>query len=388
MLECTLPLSTLALPTVPQLSLTDTSMTLHILPHPHPPRTIPTGVQPPIIGPSLACRPDHSLTHNQPPSSSRRVLAYVLARKEREANKMQQLLTLTFAKLDEESQRATDAERRATECLVRARSAIDARAHADADATAARSELAMYKVQLEQAQREISRAQEMLDGLEARRHDAEEDAARARSVARKLQEARAIETAREEGKQQGWHEGLRHGRALGRREAENQLRSRRREEAEDGYRSRSRPRGLGDPVFTQVTPVTPQRGTSERSSPDDLHPRGVPECVNPTTLIFFISFITSFQVDALPRLGRSHPSPAAQNCPTSPVAQPDDTIIAHLTRNHMTSMSHHLLPHDHDHDLVWSPSRLSRLVRARTRPITIHRLRSSSPSPFLPLCLP
>lgn len=210
------------------------------------------------------------------------MLAHVLARKERESNKMHQLLQLTFAKLDDESQRATDAERRATECLVRARSAIDARAQADADATAARAELAMYKMQLEQAQREVSRAQELLDGLDARRHDAEEDAARARSVARKLQEERSIEAAREEGKQKGWQDGLRQGILLGRREAENELGSRRHEEEEDDRRFRSRRRGPGDTRFTQVTPATPQRNASERSSPDDLHPRGVPECVNPS----------------------------------------------------------------------------------------------------------
>jgi hypothetical protein len=226
------------------------------------------------------------------PSSSRRVLAHVLARKERESNQMNQLLQLTFAKLDEESQRATDAERRATECLVRARAAIDARAQADADATAARTELTMYKMQLEQAQREVSRAQELLDGLEARRHDAEQDAARARSVARKLQEERSVEAAREEGKQQGWHEGFRQGILRGRREAENGLRSRRREEEEDDQHSQSRPRHPGDAHFVQVTPISPQlsqQSISERSSPDDIYPRGVSECVNPITFLFSFS---------------------------------------------------------------------------------------------------
>lgn len=242
------------------------------------------------------------------------MLAHVLARKERESNQMNQLLQLTFSKLDEESQRATDAERRATECLVRARAAVDARAQADADAAAARTELAMYKMQLEQAQREVTRAQELLDGLEARRHDAEQDAARARSVARKLQEERSIETAREEGKQQGWHEGLRQGILLGRREAENEFRSHRREEEEDDRRSQSRWQGPGDALFTQVTPVSPQ-STSERSFPDDLHPRGVPECVNATNLypLFFIysHLRTSFQHsrDWADRTGAFCPSP-------------------------------------------------------------------------------
>ncbi|KAH9162593.1 hypothetical protein EDB89DRAFT_632980 [Lactarius sanguifluus] len=199
-------------------------------------------------------------------SSSRRVLAHVLARKERDSKQMHQLLKLTFAKLDEESQRATDAERRAAECLVRARAAIDARAQADADAASARTELAMYKLQLDQAQREIFRAQEMLTGLEARRHDAEEDAARSRSVARKLQEERAIEAAKEEGKQQGWHEGLRRGMLLGRQEAEEELvRSRRREE---DLRSRSRRPRADDPLFSRVV-----LDHLEESSPERVTPR-------------------------------------------------------------------------------------------------------------------
>lgn len=182
---------------------------------------------------------------------------------------MHQLLKLTFAKLDEESQRATDAERRAAECLVRARAAIDARAQADADASAARTELAMYKLQLDQAQREVFRAQDMLTGLEARRHDAEEDAARARSVARKLQEERAIDAAREEGKEQGWRDGLRRGMLLGRQEAEEELvRSRRRDE---DLRSRSRRRRVDDALFGRVA-LDHQPMASEESSRDYVTP--------------------------------------------------------------------------------------------------------------------
>ncbi|KAI0255197.1 hypothetical protein BJV78DRAFT_1279415 [Lactifluus subvellereus] len=224
----------------------------------------------------VAYPPSSASSSDTPSYHSRRVLAHVLARKERDTKQMHQLLKLTFAKLDEESQRATDAERRAAECLVRARAAVDARAQSDADAATARSELALYKLQLEQAQREIFRAQELLDGLETRRHDAEEDAARARSVARKLQEERAIEAAREEGKEQGWHEGLRQGMLLGRREAENQLGSRRREE--NDLPSRSRPRHGTRPDDTHLTQVSPEpivQSSSEGLSPDDLPPRDI-----------------------------------------------------------------------------------------------------------------
>ncbi|KAF8464737.1 hypothetical protein DFH94DRAFT_394802 [Russula ochroleuca] len=236
--------------------------------------------------PSSQSSDDDDLHTHRSQTSSRRVLAQVLARKERDAQQMHQLLKLTLAKLDEQSQRATDAERRATECLVRARTAMDARAQADTNAAAARAELALYKMQLEQAQREISRAQEYLDSLEARRHDAEQDAARARSVARKLQEERASEAAREQGKQQGYNEGLRQGIILGRREAENNRpRTRRRQEEDQDWRPQSRSRRPADVHFTQVIPETPQQSPPERSFADDERHRVMPG-LNPDQLMF------------------------------------------------------------------------------------------------------
>lgn len=319
---------------------------------------------------------DDDVHSHRSQSTSRRVLAQVLARKERDSQQMHQLLKLTLAKLDEQSQRASDAERRATECLIRARTAMDARAQSDADAAAARAELALYKMQLEQAQREVSRAQEYLDGLEARRHDAEQDAARARSVARKLQEERSIEAAREQGKQQGYNDGLRQGILLGRREAENnQPRSRRRQEEDHDRRPRSRPRRPADVHFTQVIPESPpQRSPSERSPPDDHRivtgyvPLLLPFHIFKTALFFKVS---------------------AQNSLFSPM--PCSTT--HLTNNYMTPLPVHLPfhphhPNDHDHDPIhtpaWRPLHLSRPVHAHTHLMTIQRLRSYSPSPSPP----
>ncbi|KAI0060909.1 hypothetical protein BV25DRAFT_1917459 [Artomyces pyxidatus] len=210
-------------------------------------------------------------------SSSRRVLAHVLARKERDAKQMTQLLRLSFAKLDQESQRAVDAERRATECLVRARTALDARAVAEAEAARVREELGMYKVQLEQAQREIFRAQEILDGVEARRREAEEEAVRARTVARKLQEEKAVDAAREEGRKAGWRDGVRKGWRMGYEEAAGERRAR--EE-----RTRSRPRrGLEDALFSEVDDEPaegPDEGSSGSSSLVNVPSRGVPEAGN------------------------------------------------------------------------------------------------------------
>lgn len=301
-----------------------------------------------------------------PSRLSPRMLAHVLARKERDSQQLNQLLKLTLAKLDEQSRRATDAERRATESLVRARAAIDARAQSDADATAARTELALYKMQLEQAQREINRAQEYLDGLEARRHDAEQDAARARSVARKLQEERAVEAALEQGKQQGFNEGLRQGILLGRREVESiQPRSRRRQE-EHNRRPSSRPRRPTDVHFARVIPESPQQSPSERSSPDQrrVQPGYVPSLLH---LHLLTPLFASVSVQI------SH-------------------AIAHqangrMTPHHLPFHPHHPNVHDHDpsHAPVWRrPLHPSRHVPAHTHLTTIQRLPSSSPSPSPP----
>lgn len=78
--------------------------------------------------------------------------------------------------------------------------------------------LRLYKLQLDDAQKEILRAQDILGVIEAQRDDAEAAAADARSKARKLNEERLIELAREEGRRLGYEEGIRRGRNTGYRE--------------------------------------------------------------------------------------------------------------------------------------------------------------------------
>ena len=72
----------------------------------------------------------------------------------------------------------------------------------------------MWKLRVEEAQREILRAQEIVDRLEQDKLDAEAEAARARTLARKLREEKVIAKAREEGRRQGFQEGLNRGREM------------------------------------------------------------------------------------------------------------------------------------------------------------------------------
>ena len=130
------------------------------------------------------------------------------------SKKLSSLLMLTSDRLDKEIRRANDAERRASEAMALARSTNEAKLIAQRDATRANEELRLYKLQYENAQREIFKAQELIDQIEAERQDAEAAAARARSTARKLKEQNLIIMAREEGRQLGYEEGLATGRRM------------------------------------------------------------------------------------------------------------------------------------------------------------------------------
>ena len=130
------------------------------------------------------------------------------------SKKLSSLLVLTSDRLDKEIRRANDAERRTLEAIALARSANEAKLIAERDATRVNEELRMYKLQYESAQREIFKAQELIDQIEAERQDAEAAAARARSTARKLKEQNLIIMAREEGRQVGYQEGLATGRRM------------------------------------------------------------------------------------------------------------------------------------------------------------------------------
>ena len=70
-------------------------------------------------------------------------------------------------------------------------------------------------MQLESAQKEIYRAQEVLSTVDHQRQEAEEEAARARTTARALKEEKLVQVAREEGRRLGLEEGIQRGRDLG-----------------------------------------------------------------------------------------------------------------------------------------------------------------------------
>lgn len=128
-----------------------------------------------------------------------------------DARKHSKLLRAALGRLDTETRRAHEAERRALELAQRFKIVNEARLTAQADVERVHAELRMYKVQLDNAQREILRGSDLLKDIEAQRDSAEEAAARARSTARRLKEEQLMMKAREEGRKQGYQEGLRRG---------------------------------------------------------------------------------------------------------------------------------------------------------------------------------
>ncbi|KAL4076465.1 hypothetical protein J3A83DRAFT_2209806 [Scleroderma citrinum] len=166
-------------------------------------------------GPSQKFRRQREGAHA---ATSSRDLLRLLINEEYEARQTRKVLYTVFDRLEQESRRALDAERRIEETVARAKSINEARVAAQQEAARAQEELRLYKLQLDNAQGEISRAQRIVTEVEAQRDDAEAVAAAARSKARRLNEERLIELAREEGRRLGFEEGIRRGRRMGFRE--------------------------------------------------------------------------------------------------------------------------------------------------------------------------
>lgn len=152
---------------------------------------------------------DHDFT-----SASARLLARLASRDERDVKHVRTLLVLTTERLESETRRADQAEQRVVDTLHRLRDAHEATTAARAETTRANDTIQLYKLQLDYAQREIHRAQEIVNQVEQERADAEAEAARARSTARKLKEENLITRAREQGRKEGYLEGLSAGRTM------------------------------------------------------------------------------------------------------------------------------------------------------------------------------
>lgn len=115
-------------------------------------------------------------------------------------------------RLGQETNRANALDLRCAEVLSHLRTIIEDRDQLRRTLTKVQEELSLYKLQLDVAQNEIFRAQKIVDGVDKARVEAEEQAAKDRTLARQLVSERAVWVAREEGRNEGFEEGLRQGR--------------------------------------------------------------------------------------------------------------------------------------------------------------------------------
>ncbi|EPS98784.1 hypothetical protein FOMPIDRAFT_1024510 [Fomitopsis schrenkii] len=128
-----------------------------------------------------------------------------------EVKQSRRTLEAALERLQGETQRAQLAEQRALELAARFKHVNDARIVAQRESDRLAQELQLYKNQLDVAQKELLRGEDLMRDLEAQRDDAEAVAARARSVARRLREQQLVFQAREDGRRMGYEEGLRRG---------------------------------------------------------------------------------------------------------------------------------------------------------------------------------
>jgi hypothetical protein len=153
-------------------------------------------------------------SHTTTDGSTSHLLARLIARDD-EVREINALLVVTSERLETESNRANTSERRALEYFNRLRQATEGRDRAEQEAARLREELKLYKLQLDNAQKEIFRAQDIINQVSAQKNEAEAEAARARTKARKLHEEKMVMIAHEEGRHRGYKEGLSYGRRLG-----------------------------------------------------------------------------------------------------------------------------------------------------------------------------
>lgn len=137
-------------------------------------------------------------------------LIRLLVHEEYEARESHRLLRVAFERLESEAQRVNETEGRVLEIAQRFNAVNDARLHAQAEVSKLTAELGMYKLQLDNAQEEIFKAQKVLRKVEDERDDAAAEATEARDAARKYREQHIVHVAREEGRKMGYLQGIRH----------------------------------------------------------------------------------------------------------------------------------------------------------------------------------
>ena len=163
--------------------------------------------------------PPHHLSHGlnssrrtRSHSSTKELVRLLVSHEDRDSREALSLLRRTSERLEQETLRANEAERRVQEANDRWRLVNQARLQAQADMTRVNEELRLYKIQLEAAQSQITRANDMISQTDRERAQAEDEAAKARRAAKRYETELLIKQAREEGRRIGRREGFEEAR--------------------------------------------------------------------------------------------------------------------------------------------------------------------------------
>ncbi|KAI5122580.1 hypothetical protein M0805_004797 [Coniferiporia weirii] len=146
---------------------------------------------------------------------SARDLIRLLLSEQRDSKEALTILNKTAERLELETQRANDAERRLQEANDRWKLINQARLQAQSEASRTSEELRLYKLQLDTAQSQIARANDMITQTDREKTLAEDEAAKAKRLAKKYELETLIQKARDEGRRLGRVQGLREGREQG-----------------------------------------------------------------------------------------------------------------------------------------------------------------------------
>ncbi|KAL1747505.1 hypothetical protein HDZ31DRAFT_61127 [Schizophyllum fasciatum] len=125
-----------------------------------------------------------------------------------ESGSLSALLVITNERLSQETARANALQVQTTNLEAAVRTHVTTVAGLRQELAAVREELRLYKLQLETANREIARAQNVCDSVERARVDAEDRARRDRDRVRRYAEQLEVERARDEGYEHGLREGM------------------------------------------------------------------------------------------------------------------------------------------------------------------------------------
>ncbi|GJJ12986.1 hypothetical protein Clacol_007233 [Clathrus columnatus] len=153
-----------------------------------------------------------------------RDVARLLLKDEHQAQQMKRIFEQTAERLDIESKRAIEAERRAREAEDRMLQMLDTTRDAQRELLRERDLLRAYQSQVEAAKNEILKAQKELDTLAEEKYKVEQEAAQERSRYRQLHKEVEVKEALNRGRLEGFMDGRKEGWQLGKDYARGKVR--------------------------------------------------------------------------------------------------------------------------------------------------------------------